>query len=108
MASRRFPHLAPFCTLGRPGPLPGHASDAAKTIIDTLKQTTAHVKGRGHLCWDLVFRLEWQFDKRFRPGDGPLIYPGDLTLPSAPAWASREVRLPENLPGDGVDVLLDK
>ncbi|HUT35412.1 MAG TPA: glycoside hydrolase domain-containing protein [Planctomycetota bacterium] len=43
-------------------------------------------KALGHLYWDLMFKPEWQLNKRFPPGDGQLIYPGDFALPGAPAW----------------------
>jgi hypothetical protein len=43
-------------------------------------------KACGHLYWDLMFKPEWQLDKKFPPGDGQLIYPGDFTLAGAPAW----------------------
>ncbi|MBM4038758.1 MAG: DUF4091 domain-containing protein [Planctomycetes bacterium] len=43
-------------------------------------------KAHGHLYWDLMFMPQWQLNKRFPPGDGQLIYPGDFSLPGAPAW----------------------
>ena len=44
-------------------------------------------KAAGHLYWDLLFEPKWQLNRKFPPGDGQLMYPGDLTLPGAPAWA---------------------
>jgi len=43
-------------------------------------------KAHGHLFWDLMFKPEWQLHKRFPPGDGQLVYPGDFSLPGAPDW----------------------
>ncbi len=40
-------------------------------------------KAYGHLYWDLMFVEQWQLHKKFPPGDGQLIYPGDFTLASA-------------------------
>lgn len=52
-------------------------------------------KALGHLYWDLMFRPEWQLNKRFPPGDGQLIYPGDFTLPGAPSWVlAKDLRGP--------------
>ena len=41
-------------------------------------------KAYGHLYWDLMFKPEYPLGKKFPPGDGELIYPGDFTLPGAP------------------------
>lgn len=43
-------------------------------------------KAYGHLYWDLMFEPKWQLGRRFPPGDGQLIYPGDFSLPGAPSW----------------------
>ena len=43
-------------------------------------------KAHGHLYWDLMFQPQLQLHKKFPPGDGQLIYPGDFSLPGAPAW----------------------
>jgi len=43
-------------------------------------------KAYGHLYWDLMFEPKWQLNRKFPPGDGQLIYPGDFSLPGAPGW----------------------
>lgn len=43
-------------------------------------------KAYGHLYWDLMFMQQWQLNRKFPPGDGQLIYPGDFSLPGAPSW----------------------
>ena len=44
-------------------------------------------KATGHLYWDLMFEPKWKLNPGFPPGDGQLMFPGDFTLPGAPAWA---------------------
>jgi hypothetical protein len=44
-------------------------------------------KAVGHLYWDLMTVPGWKLNPRFPPGDGQLMYPGDLSLPGAPEWA---------------------
>ena len=43
-------------------------------------------KAYGHLYWDLMFEPKWQLNRKFPPGDGQLVYPGDFSLPGAPSW----------------------
>jgi len=43
-------------------------------------------KAYGHLYWDLMFMPQWQLNRKFPPGDGQLLYPGDFSLPGAPSW----------------------
>ena len=43
-------------------------------------------KAYGHLYWDLMFVTGWKLHKSFPPGDGQLLYSGDLSQPGAPAW----------------------
>jgi hypothetical protein len=45
-------------------------------------------KAYGHLYWDLMFEPKWQLNRKFPPGDGQLMYPGDFSLPGAPAWVA--------------------
>ena len=44
-------------------------------------------KACGQLYWDLMYIPEWKLNRKFPPGDGELLYPGDLSLPGAPSWA---------------------
>jgi hypothetical protein len=41
-------------------------------------------KADGHLYWDLMFEPKWELHRKFPPGDGQLIYPGDFSLQGAP------------------------
>ena len=43
-------------------------------------------KAHGHLYWDLMFVHGWRLHRRFPPGDGQLMYPGDFTMDGAPDW----------------------
>lgn len=43
-------------------------------------------KADGHLYWDLMFKPSWKLHRRFPPGDGQLMYPGDFTMDGAPDW----------------------
>jgi hypothetical protein len=45
-----------------------------------------HEKAAGHLYWDLMFLQSWELSKKWPPGDGELMYPGDFNLPGAPSW----------------------
>jgi len=44
-------------------------------------------KGYGHLYWDLVGGNGFALSSSFPPGDGQLLYEGDLSVQNAPAWA---------------------
>ena len=65
--------------------LSGAASAVMQKEIVSYKD--GDVELEGHLYWDLMFKPEWTLVPRFPPGDGQLIYPGDLTLAGAPSWA---------------------
>lgn len=43
-------------------------------------------KAYGHLYWDLATTNGWKLTSKFPPGDGQLLYPGDLTMAGAPDW----------------------
>lgn len=45
-------------------------------------------KAYGHLYWDLMFEPKWQLNRKFPPGDGQLMYPGDFSLPGTPGWVA--------------------
>ncbi|MBE7464664.1 MAG: DUF4091 domain-containing protein [Planctomycetes bacterium] len=52
-------------------------------------------KAYGHLYWDLMYVNGWKSHPKFPPGDGQLIYPGDLSMPGAPEFSSiKDLKMP--------------
>jgi len=52
-------------------------------------------KAYGHLFWDLVGATGFKLNGKFPPGDGQLLYEGDLATPMSPTWAvSKDVKAP--------------